>query len=381
MKKIFLVTLLSLAASGAFAQQQATCPEGTTTCSINQPQQGDTANPSHAENTTSISSLSGTSSASNASGVNINPELQNRNAATQTIEGGNTHSSAAGGAANGNRSDIANNSAGGASTASSGGNTLNGGPVEVKTGPNTLVGGDTAVKAAGGDSAVKASGNSDNKLVGGSLTGTNTNKNALGQNADLNASTRSGSDNQLQVDASDRSSQSYTDNSKTVFIPPIIPPTPPSTLAVGNIIKETTACGPLQRVVKTPVNGKFFGLFSSEDVPQGFTYDLEPEVDAQGRLLTYSELPLADGSGYRMIGNQAIIFATVIGTSGARNVALGGGGSSGSWGQGGGGTSAANQQLVTNIQLRACDMGTMKYKVVQGVRPAVKRPTIDDTDQ
>jgi hypothetical protein len=412
-------------ATGVSAQSQPPCPTGTTNCSSLF--LGDVNTPSSAANTLTTSSQSGVSSASNASGNTISPSFDNRaqttqtatNTTTGTISGGNTNSSATGGSATGNlstndnRSSVGNTSAingpisntnsTGPSTSSSssggnvlgsnsGGNTLSTGAATATNGPNTNTnrGGNTtssntntANGGAGGAGGAggtggSASSNGTNLGINGQQqgidrSGNSANANTVSGGAQTNrsaqdASTRSGSNNAISVDAADRSATVY-EGDKTIFIPPIVPPTPPSTLAVGNIVKETTACGPLQQVLKTPINGKFFGLITSEDVPQGFTYDLAPVFDSGGNPMTYSEVPLADGSGYRLIGNQAIIFATVVGTSNARNLALGGGGSGGSWGQGGTGTSAANQQLVTNIQLKACDVGTVRRVVAMAPRP------------
>lgn len=209
------------------------------------------------------------------------------------------------------------------------------------------------------------SGNSRNDVKSSNSLGnsSSTSQGQASSNKNSNVS-RSGSDNAIKVDASDRSSYKYEDNTKYIFIPSIIPATPPSVIATGNIVKETTACGPLQKIEKTQVVGKFFGLMSESDVEQGFTYDLVAWYDDKGQLMNYFEVPLPDGSGVRLIGHQAIIFSTVVGTANARHLALGGGGSGGNWGQGGTGTSATNQQLVTNIQLRHCEIGIMKSPVV-----------------
>ena len=154
-------------------------------------------------------------------------------------------------------------------------------------------------------------------------------------------------------------------NSKTkvdqraIYVPPITPLTPPSTVAVGNIMRETTPCGPLQTLVKTPIDGQFMGFFKQVNVAQGFTYELAPFMDAEGRMQFYKELPIPGSpGGYRVIGHQAIIFSTVVGLSSTRNIAIGGSSSSGSWGQAGGGASSSTTQVVTNIQLRQCELGS-----------------------
>lgn len=170
------------------------------------------------------------------------------------------------------------------------------------------------------------------------------------------------------MDASNHSTSTY--NEKFVFIPPIIPPTPPSTLAVGNIIKETGACGPLQRVTREPVQGVFFGLVHNSRVQQGWTDHLAPYVDEHGVEMQYRRVPMEDGVGYRLFGHQVTQYTTVLGVSGVRNVAIGGGGGNGAWGQGGMGTSSAIQQMVTSIELRECEIGVILPKAAPPPPPA-----------
>ncbi|WP_448670408.1 hypothetical protein [Pseudoxanthomonas mexicana] len=145
-------------------------------------------------------------------------------------------------------------------------------------------------------------------------------------------------------------------DARSIYVAPIVPVTAPSSVAVGNVMKETTACGPLQRVVATPILGTQQGLFRRKTVAQGVTYELAPFVGPDGQEMLYHEVPTGPGR-WHMFGHQAVIFTTTVGTSSVRNLALGGGGSDGSWGQAGGGDSSGSQQLVTNIQLVTCDLG------------------------
>lgn len=206
-----------------------------------------------------------------------------------------------------------------------------------------------------------SSGSTSSSTSGGNTlsNGSSSGGNSMGQS---NSTSNDGSGNSsTHVDASDRSVY----NNKTIFIPPIIPPTPPSQLAVGNVVKETSACGPLQRVVEREVNGTFHGLFVNSDVKQGYHQELAPYLDDNGNEQQYKEVPLPTGDGYRVYGHQVTQYTTIVGVSGARNIAIGGGGSNGNWGQGGMGTSSANQQLVTTLQLRLCELGTVKAMVPQ----------------
>jgi hypothetical protein len=146
-------------------------------------------------------------------------------------------------------------------------------------------------------------------------------------------------------------------DNRQIYIPAIVPQSLPSQVAAGAIIRETTSCGPLQSVVKTPVTGTYYGTFRKRQVELGFTYDLQPFTDEAGREVVFHEVITGAGQT-RLFGHQAIIYSTVAGVSGTRNLAVGGGGSNGDWGQAGGGGSVAAQRLVTHIQLRLCDAGT-----------------------
>lgn len=128
---------------------------------------------------------------------------------------------------------------------------------------------------------------------------------------------------------------------------------------MGNIIKETGACGVLQRVAREPIQGTFFGLVKNSRVHQGYTEHLAPFVDEHGVEQQYRHVPMEDGVGYRLFGHQVTQYTTVLGLSGVRNVALGGGGNGGAWGQGGMGASGSMQQMVTSIELRECEVGVI----------------------
>lgn len=178
----------------------------------------------------------------------------------------------------------------------------------------------------------------------------------------------SGGNSRTSVDASDQSSY----RSRAIFIPPVVPGTPPSQLAVGNIIRETSACGPLQHVVREPVTGTFIGLLRNASVAQGWSDDLEPYYDASGAVVDYRRDQLPNGD-VRLFGHQVIMFTTVIGVASNRNIALGGGSGGGSWGQGGMGSSSSNQRMVTTIQLRDCEIGTMRTVYVEVPPKPIRR--------
>lgn len=115
--------------------------------------------------------------------------------------------------------------------------------------------------------------------------------------------------------------------------------------------QASTICGPRQEIVLAAVNGTFHGLFRRSKVDQGTTDTLQPAA-VPFRSITYP-----DGST-RYYGHQVTSYVAVVGTSGARSVALGGGGSAGDWGQGSLGTSGANQRMVMKHVLTECELGT-----------------------
>jgi hypothetical protein len=160
------------------------------------------------------------------------------------------------------------------------------------------------------------------------------------------------------VDAANRSSTNTTYSE--IFIPAVIPATPSSSLAAGNLVKDVSSCGPLMAVQRIPITGAFFGMVKRQDVEQGFTESVVPYLDRSGRQQMYLDVPLASGAGYTRFGHRVVQTTTVIGTAGARNLALGGGGAGGSWGQVGGGASSSMQQIVTTVQLEYCEIGEFK---------------------
>lgn len=315
----------------------------------------------------STSSNGSNSNGSNSNGSNSNGANTNGN---NTMTGGsNSATNTANGGAGGQGGT---GGTGGNSTANGG--TANGG-AGGKSASTSSSNGTNAQGQGQGQSSTNANGQSSaNTVKGGAQTNGQSSANTVGQgqtssnSLGQDASTRSGSD--VNVDASDRSSSNF--NEKTIFIPAITPPTPPSFVATGNIIKETLACGPRQVVVKTPIEGKYFGFFKTKTVTQGYTDELAPELDANGHEVYYKKVPYPDGNGYRILGSQPVIISTVVGISGARNFAAGGNGNGGASGQIGGGASASMNQLVVTIILRDCDLGSM---VTERVYVPVPTPT------
>lgn len=342
---------------------------------------------SNAANTNETASMSGV--AANANGNVISPTIspvtnqtQQQGSTTQAI--GATTQSATGGSATGNSSSNANQSSAstGASTSSNGsnangantngansnGSNSNGANTGTNTSTTTSAGGavgntsaatgaSTATNGANSNGANTGTNTSANNSSGGTSTSKNTNSTGsqtTGAQSASNGQVIGGTGNGQTTTLG---GSSYVDNSRTIFIPPITPPTPPSTVGIGNVVQTTLACGTLQTVVKTPIVGMNFGIFHDKQIQQGVTYDLSPVLDANGTRVIYREDVQPNGD-VNLYGSQPVIYATVVAIASANNISIGGGGSSGAWGQAGGGTSGSMSQLVTNIQIHDCMIGT-----------------------
>jgi len=189
-------------------------------------------------------------------------------------------------------------------------------------------------------------------------TGPNASAQSSAFSSGSQASSSSGSSSAFGGSASqyDQSAVTLTGATTRVqVLPSVVPATPPSTLAAGNLLQHVSACGPLQQVVRTDVRGTFVGLVSDTHVDQGDTQELRPYIDDLGQRVDYWRRGEVGGD-VRLFGHQVVTTSAVIGVAGARNIALGGG-SAGGWGQAGGGASASIQRLVTTIQLRECEAG------------------------
>ncbi|MEX3556275.1 MAG: hypothetical protein VB131_06855 [Burkholderia gladioli] len=322
---------------------------------------GDTT--SQANNNQNHADQTGNTSNSNASGVGItgrNDLQQSNNAANNSLNA----AGGGGGSANsiGNTSNNDNRSSVGNTSSNSGGNTLSNGNNGNGNGSNNTT---TAAGGAGGTGGSASQGQSS----------ANKNANSQGQSSSLrggnqsqaaNSGSKSGAQNGQNIGTGNTSVQANTTSSyKAIYIPPVVPPTPASQLAVGNIVKETLACGPIVRKRSMPVKGTYFGLFLNSQIEQGHDDLIEPLLDKNGNE-TYRDVPISDerGTGFHRYGSQVVMFTAIVGLAGARNIAIGGGGSEGAWGQGGGGSSGSIQQMVTTVQIVPCDMGTYITPVI-----------------
>ena len=291
------------------------------------------------------------------------------NAGGATVGNTDNASSATTGASSssiGNTSTGGNSLAGGTQTAQTGASTSSTGAVTVN--PNNTNGQsladnstrNTASQATGG-SVGNTSAASNQSLNGGATTVTPT---QIASTSAKNSAETGSNTSVTNVDAADRST---TDYRSVALVLPSVGVTAPSTVAVGNIIKETMACGVLQSVQRDTVKGTYLGLFKRSQIDLGTDDSLVPFTNETGEEVYYKRVLGSDGK-YRLMGHQPIIYTTVLSVSGARNLSLGGGGSQQEWGQAGVGASSAMNRLVSKIQLRSCEMAVEQVPTVARIK-------------
>ena len=255
---------------------------------------------------------------------------------------------------------------GGTQTAQTGASTSSTGAVTVN--PNNTNGQsladnstrNTASQATGG-SVGNTSAASNQSLNGGATTVTPT---QIASTSAKNSAETGSNTSVTNVDAADRSTTNYR---SVALVLPSVGVTAPSTVAVGNIIKETMACGVLQSVQRDTVKGTYLGLFKRSQIDLGTDDSLVPFTNETGEEVYYKRVLGSDGK-YRLMGHQPIIYTTVLSVSGARNLSLGGGGSQQEWGQAGVGASSAMNRLVSKIQLRSCEMAVEQVPTVARIK-------------
>ena len=291
------------------------------------------------------------------------------NAGGATVGNTDNESSATTGASSssiGNTSTGGNSLTGGTQTAQTGASTSSTGAVTVN--PNNTNGQsladnstrNTASQATGG-SVGNTSAASNQSLNGGATTVTPT---QIASTSAKNSAETGSNTSVTNVDAADRSTTNYR---SVALVLPSVGVTAPSTVAVGNIIKETMACGVLQSVQRDTVKGTYLGLFKRSQIDLGTDDSLVPFTNETGEEVYYKRVLGSDGK-YRLMGHQPIIYTTVLSVSGARNMSLGGGGSQQEWGQAGVGASSAMNRLVSKIQLRSCEMAVEQVPTVARIK-------------
>ena len=287
-------------------------------------------------------------STSSTGAVTVNPNNTNGQSLADNSTR-NTASQATGGS-------VGNTSTASKATGGSVGNTSTGASTS-STGAVTL----TPINTQGMTDASTRNTQQQQSLTGGATTVTPTSN----QNASANNSAKTGSNTSTtNVDAADRSTTNYR---SVALVLPSVGVTAPSTVAVGNIIKETMACGVLQSVQRDTVKGTYMGLFKRSQIDLGTDDSLVPFTNETGEEVYYKRVLGSDGK-YRLMGHQPIIYTTVLSVSGARNLSLGGGGSQQEWGQAGVGASSAMNRLVSKIQLLSCVMAVEQVPTVARIK-------------
>lgn len=180
------------------------------------------------------------------------------------------------------------------------------------------------------------------------------------------------------VDASDSSSSSY----RVQIVPPVTQPIPPSVTHHGDVkTVEVKECGPLRSVKTEDVKGYFFGLTGTSEVVLGTTDQLVPYNGDDGAKAgsRYDEEKQDLGKGkflVRRYGHQPVISSVVVSVAGARQVTIGGWGSSGG-AQGSGGASSSMGTMVTKIQLLPCEAPGYEYTPTPPTPKPVPEAAID----
>lgn len=351
------------------------CPAGTSSCSNSNQNSGDTTTTDNYGSVHDTASQIGGASNSISSGNETSYDnraqtTQNAdNTTTGTITGGDSTSSVGNTSATGNLSTNNNQSSVGNTSSSSGGNTVAGGNNSATTGNNTNT--NTASGGAGGSASStgtntqgqKQSNQSSNTNQGGNTNSSNSNSTAsTGGQSKASSKGGSASNGQANTGAGNSTNtsiggSSYQDNSK-VIIPPPLPGTPPSVVGSTQAVVTVGACGPLVRVTKSKINGTFHGILWDSKVSQGYDESVEPVTNPDGTIRYYDQVTMPDGR-IHLIGSQITAFDSVNGTSSARQIGIGTGGSSGGYGQGALGASSANQQQQVRLIVRPCEAGVV----------------------
>lgn len=242
--------------------------------------------------------------------------------------------------------------------------------------------------AQGQQQGIDRSGNSANtNTAGGNTGGNSANRNSMTGGAQNSAQTTNagngagagaGSGNRTSLatgaqsfDLSDRSNTSYTDNSRAVAWAPVIHGPAAPALAAANLVVVPGKCGPRMMIVTRDIIGqRFKSLLPDSTFNQTTTDRLVPLTDSNGMPVEPFER-----RGDYLMGHEATILATTVGTSTAGSISLGLFGKGGDAGQGGSSSSGSVQQIVKEIELRDCVFAM----AVAAPQPPVVIPPVDRT--
>lgn len=350
-KAIFAAAIAAVMTSHAYASG---CGDAVT-CNLSDQTMGDTSSSADSSQSQATQSNPSSNSNSSASDIAINPSVQQSG---NTVDQNGEQWSHSSSSSTGNQTDAS-------SSSSSGGNTLG----------NTS---DNRSGATGG--SVDGSGNSDNRLTGGNVDSNNSNTATGGagghseqgqdQSADASSEQSQSADNEVSVDASDRSTSSFSNkvDARSLYIPSIAAPVIPVSNPAAAVAVVTGNCGPLFTVRKEAAHGTYLGFFRTAFLEVGHDDHRVPYVDENGVEISYKAYQLPDGS-WELRGHQPLYFTTVLNVSGSRHFGMaGGGGSAMNWAQGQGGGSAAMQRMITNIQAESCIAGRIHAPPVTTIK-------------
>lgn len=150
----------------------------------------------------------------------------------------------------------------------------------------------------------------------------------------------------VNVDASDRSSNSYT--SQSLWLPQV-ETAAPAVVASPVVTIVPGVCGPRVKRISEQVSGTYVGIIKKSSIPLG-TDDVAVEMEAepfryhQGRNGTLVE------------GSRVSYAVFAVGVAASRSIGVGGGETGGNWGQGGASSGSSIQRPIVRALITPCLM-------------------------
>lgn len=174
------------------------------------------------------------------------------------------------------------------------------------------------------------------------------------QSQTSDASTSNAGNSNVQVDAADRSTTTYT--AQALWLP-TIETAAPALVASPTLVVDRGACGPRQDKRQERVNGTYVGILKRSSIDLG----VDDELTAATEPYRY----WTDPQGVtHVFGHQVITFASVNGVAASRALGLGGGKTGGDWGQAGVSSGSSVQRTILRIQLQECEIPLQKTELV-----------------
>lgn len=371
MNRTILSVALLLAVNFSYAQsnEQVECPPDSTSCTIQQQQQGDVDNTSRADGTQSNTSQSGNSSASNSSNSGIDTSYDNSAQTTQnaTTETGDVSSRATGNTSQNQSSagSSSDNSMGQSNTGTSTSEST-GGSVGNTTAAGGTVGNTTAEGGAGGTSSAQGgeggslsdSGNAaqgqqqrsgSKSVAAGGAGGTSGSSSRSGDSSAAGGYAAGGTSGGNVIDTRNQSTSVSNVSYRTQYIPSITQAAPIAVVPGSQLQKDQSSCGPRKVIVKSPAEVLVKGLWRARIRNVGYNYELQ---DAEQ---PWKIVRMPDGST-RAYGHEVVEWAAVRNVSVSSSLQIGGGGDGGDWAQAGLGGAGGIQDIQTKPTLYDCEV-------------------------